>query len=49
MSIRCQPMPLQLKQPFRISHSVFIKLDHLLLSIHARGVSAFGEVAPCLF
>ncbi|QSF44385.1 enolase C-terminal domain-like protein [Paenibacillus tianjinensis] len=49
MSIRCQPMPLQLKQPFRISHSVFTKLDHLLLSIHARGVSAFGEVAPLPF
>ena len=49
MNIELTKLMLPLKEKFKISHSEFDHLDHLLITLEHEGLKAFGEIAPVAF
>jgi L-alanine-DL-glutamate epimerase-like enolase superfamily enzyme len=49
VNIFIKKLVLPLKEKFKISHSEFESLDHILISIEDKDIKAFGEIVPISF
>jgi muconate cycloisomerase len=49
MNINIQKLTLPLKEKFKISHSEFDSLEHILVIIEANEIKAYGEIVPVSF